>query len=138
LHDCSPEAADRFGRKPLSGFRALRSDWAQGVLPTGFGVEAHLNVTFALRDQARIRPVAIGRYRGPFRYKPKMGAEVARAILDLAESRGRLRADDRPAWDAWLDAVFAHVATYRGDRRGRERFGAGLRDLAERPLPEHR
>lgn len=133
-----PEAAGRFGRRPLSGFRALRRDWAHGVLPIDFGVEAHLNITFALRGQARIRAVAVGRYRGPFRYKPEMGAEVARAVLDLAESHGRLRAEDRPEWEAWLDGVLAHIATYRGDRRGRERFAAELRDLAVRPLPASR
>jgi hypothetical protein len=130
-----PESAGSYGRRPLSGFRALRSDWAQGGLPGDFGVEAHLNITFALRSRASIKAVSVGRYRGPFRYKPRMGAEVGRAILDLAQVHGRLEAGARPEWEAWLEVVLAHIATYRGDRRERERFGSALAELAARPLP---
>lgn len=130
-----PEAAGRYGGHSLSGFRALRTDWARGGLPPDFGVEAHLNISFALRAGARLEAVDVGRYSGPFRYKPTMGLEVGRAILDLAQAHGRLTARARGAWDAWLDDVVAHIATYRGDRALSADFAAELARVASRPLP---
>jgi hypothetical protein len=82
--------ADRYRSKPLSGFRVPRTSLGLGVLPPGFGVEAHLNLAAALSHGAVVSTVDLGSYRGRFAYKPRMGDEVARALLNLAERHGRL------------------------------------------------
>lgn len=130
-----PEAAFRCGRHPLSGFRALRADWARENLPPDFGVEAHLNITFAIRPGARLQTVAVGRYEGPFRYKPTMGLEVGRTILDLAQEHGRLVGAAREKWDGWLGAMVDYIATYRGERSRRAAFAVGLERLTSCPFP---
>jgi hypothetical protein len=130
-----PEAADKYAKKPLSGFRALRTGQALGQLPPGFGVEAHLNIASALRPGARIETVDLGLYRGRFLYKPRMGEAVGRAILDLAQAHGRLQPGLRAPWDAWLATVTDHIATYTGDVVSREAFRASLLELTARALP---
>ncbi len=130
-----PEAAGKYAKKPLSGFRALRTGQALGRLPPGFGIEAHLNIASALAPGARIETVDLGLYRGRFLYKPRMGDAVGRAVLDLAQAHGRLQAELRPAWDAWLTTVTGHIATYTGDVESREAFRASLLELTGRALP---
>jgi glycosyltransferase involved in cell wall biosynthesis len=135
-----PEAVGKYGRRPLSGFRALRCDWipAPGRLPPDFGIEAYLNIAFAVRSAGRVTAVPVGRYRGRFRYKPRMGSEVGRTVLDLAEAHGRLAPSARPEWNTWLNVIVDHIATYRGDRSRRAAFVARLAELAARPLPPTR
>jgi glucosyl-3-phosphoglycerate synthase len=130
-----PEAAGRYGSKPLTGFRVLDTTVDWGPVPPGFGVEAHLNVTAALLPGARLAVADIGEYRGRFLFKPAMGLEIAAAVLDLAEATGRLRTADRPAWDAWVRVAVDHIATYRGEPERREAFRTRLLELATRPLP---
>ena len=57
-----PEARDKFGSRPLSGFRAFRAARAQLPFPPGFGLEAHLNVTTILAGHSPT-VVAVGEIR---------------------------------------------------------------------------
>ncbi len=133
-----PEAAGRYSQKPLTGFRALRTDWALGRLPPGFGIEAHLNIVVALGPNTSVRTVDVGHYQGRFLYKPCMGDEVGRAVLDLAQAHGRLAPLARPHWNAWVKLVVDHIASYRGERRRRAAFSARLLELAACQLPPTR
>ena len=130
-----PEAAERYGRRPLTGFRVLDATVEWGALPPGFGVETHLNIVAALVPGARLTVRDIGDYHGRFLYKPSMGFEIAEPILDWAVKLGRLAADARPQWEEWVRERVSYIATYRGDQQSRERFRAGLLELAGRPLP---
>ncbi len=133
-----PEVVGRYGKKPLTGFRALRTDWVLGRLPPDFGIEAHLNISVALRPNVSIRTVGVGSYRGRFLYKPLMGDEVGCAVLDLAQAHGRLTSAARPHWNTWLKVIVDHIATYRGELQHRAAFRARLLELAERPVPATR
>jgi glucosyl-3-phosphoglycerate synthase len=105
-----PEAHERFGGFPFSGFRVLRTDLPLGSLPPGFGVETHLNVLCAA-ERLRTRVIDVGMYEGPVRAKPTLPKEVGDAILDLAEAYGRLEPGRRRLWDAWVDEVAAVART---------------------------
>lgn len=129
-----PEARGRFGTKPLSGFRAVRTTWAFPDLPSDFGLEAYMNIAVATH-QGRVEVTRLGHYRGRFLYKPEMGREIGRTILDSAVAQRRLEPERRPEWDEWVEAVVAHVASYRGDAPSREAFRRELLRLAARPLP---
>jgi glycosyltransferase involved in cell wall biosynthesis len=105
------EALDAGITVPLSGFRALRASFPCGVLPPGYGVETHLNLVVAL-DGGKIANCELGEFVGPVRgYAniPEVATDVAAAILDLAEVRGRLPRADRPRWDAWVAPVLAEL-----------------------------
>lgn len=129
-----PEAVDRFGTHPLSGFRAIRPSLAAGM-PTDFGVEAYLNLRAA--TSGRSWDIAhIGTYRQRFRYHgAEMGREIADAILTLAVAQGRLAAAERPDWEAWVENIVAEIAGYRGDRASRAGWHARVTELAATPLP---
>jgi glucosyl-3-phosphoglycerate synthase len=99
-----PEAHERFGRTPLSGFRALRAGMDLGRLPPGFGVETHVNLAVTLNGGS-FELVDVGTYWGPVRSKPLLGREVGAAILDIAEANGRLDPAARPLWDAWVEGI---------------------------------
>jgi glucosyl-3-phosphoglycerate synthase len=129
-----PEAARRFGSKPLTGFRAWRTDLPVACIPRGFGLEAHLNIVAAL-NHVVIEVADIGRYTGRFMHKPTMGLEIAEAVLDAAEDRGRLDPLVRPLWEQWVQPAVGHIANYHGGRTGRGAFIRELRRLADRPLP---
>ena len=129
-----PEVSGRCGSKPLTGFRAFRVAGAGTAFPSGFGIEAHLNIVFGLRPGG-IRAISLGHYRGEFRYKPAMGREIAEAVLDLAESHQRIDNRGRHSWEQWLEPVITHIATFRGDVLARDEFRAELLELAGRPNP---
>lgn len=130
-----PEASDRFGNKPLTGFRIVRREFLHpATFPPDFGIEAHLNLDILL--SGGIHQVApIGAYRSRFRYKPTMGCEIARAVLDLAERHGRLTPAARPAWDAWVGQAIAVISGYQGGQDERSAFLRELTALALRPTP---
>lgn len=130
-----PEARGRFGSKPLTGFRVLRVARAPHDLPSGFGIEAHLNVALAL-DRASISVAQIGRYRGRFRYKPMMGWEIAAPLLDLAEQYGRIDSRLRTRWESWVEQVVRVIAGYRNEPGRRDAFYHALTRAAARPRPE--
>lgn len=132
-----PEAVGSFGARPLTGFRALRTDLELGVLPPGFGVEMHINLT-ALLLGARIAVRQVGWFEHRFRSKPGVALEISAAVLDAAQHSGRLAPARRPAWDAWCTAVSDVYATWRNDTARREAFEAQLSAVAARPLPPAR
>jgi glucosyl-3-phosphoglycerate synthase len=127
-----PQAAAAVPHVPLSGFRILDVSLAHGPLPTGFGLEVHLNIVGSL-DGRRTETLRSGVYSGPIRPNPELPTEVAGAILDIAVSRGRLDARARPRWDAWLELVLALIAETGPDDVARQRL---LAEAASRPLPE--
>jgi glucosyl-3-phosphoglycerate synthase len=129
-----PEAANLYGSKPLSGFRAIRKGQDFGQLPNDFGVEAHLNIKLALAG-VNSSICSLGFYVGRFLYKPHMGIEVSGAILDLAVSNGRLESAQRSAWERWVGDVVEHLTNYQGNVAERPSFEAELLRLAARPLP---
>jgi glycosyltransferase involved in cell wall biosynthesis len=131
-----PEAADRFGSHPLTGFRAVRvsvlGELAQ--IPDDFGLEAFLNIRAAV--SGRPWPVLdLGWYEGRFLYKPTMGLQIGRTILDEAERLGRLAGLRRPAWDGWVAEVVEVIAGYRGSEQERADFLTRLGRARARPLP---
>jgi glucosyl-3-phosphoglycerate synthase len=103
-----PEAHERFGRTPLSGFRALRTGVDLGRLPPGFGVETHVNLAVAVGGGS-VQVEDVGTYWGPVRSKPLLPRDVGTAILDVAEAEGRLDRRSRAAWDAWVERIVAIV-----------------------------
>jgi glycosyltransferase involved in cell wall biosynthesis len=138
IRELVPEAVGRFGKRPLTGFRVLNTTHEWGTLPPDFGVEAHLNVMASLDDRSRTCVQDIGLYRGRFLYKPTMGWQIARPILDWAEQHGRLDHAARPAWDAWVGDVVDHIASFRDEADLRDKFRDELLALAGRPLPAAR
>ena len=133
--DLFPEALGTAPRFPLSGFRVLDVELARGPLPGGFGVEAHLNVIGAIGGRTTAT-VDVGEFVGHIRPHPSMYQEVAVAILDLAEARGRIARSARPAWEAWIAETVARVADLRSrDGSFPERSAEELAELAARPRP---
>jgi len=113
-------------RIPLSGFRVLDASRDYGSLPPGYGVEAHLNLHVALTG-GQVAACELGAQRGPQRgraHRSRIAADVARALLDLAESHGRLAPGQRPRWEAWVDAFIATADT--APMAGRLGAGAGV------------
>ena len=130
-----PEAADRFGSKPLTGFRAVRRKVLHpDKFSPDFGIEAYLNIAILLSGGTH-ELVLIGTYGGPFKYKPCMGFEIARAVLDLAECHGRLTPTARPAWEEWVGDAVAVIAGYRGTPEEQPALVQKLTALAARPAP---
>jgi glucosyl-3-phosphoglycerate synthase len=127
-----PEAVAAVPRVPLSGFRIFDLTLASEPLPPGFGLEVHLNIVGSL-DGRRTETTDIGTYSGPVRRNPQLPGEVAAAILDIAEVRGRLDAGARPHWDEWLEPILALIAQTGPDDGVRRQL---LVDVAARPLPE--
>ncbi|CAA9478047.1 MAG: hypothetical protein AVDCRST_MAG69-586 [uncultured Solirubrobacteraceae bacterium] len=109
-----PECEDRFGSRPLSGFRALRAGMDLGAIPPGYGLEAHLNCQMIIAG-AQSAIADIGWYRGAYRRKDSMAIEIADGVLDQAERCGRLPAARRTAWDGWVKTVAGELARYEGE-----------------------
>ncbi|GAA2595503.1 hypothetical protein GCM10010411_31150 [Actinomadura fulvescens] len=129
-----PEADGRFGDRPLSGFRAVRPALLADDAPADFGIEAYLNLTAALGG----RPVVlthIGPFKQRFRYKADMGAEIGRAILDVAVRHGRLDPALRPEWDAWVGRILKVIRTYDGDLSQGAAYLERLHAAMEEPMP---
>lgn len=130
-----PEAADRFGTHPLSGFRTLRPWLVDAGMPLGFGAESYLNATVALSG----RPwelTHVGMFQQRFRYHgTEMGREVAAALLDVAVAHGRLAPELRGAWEEWVDTATTEIAGYHNKGEDRPAYLARIMALAARPLP---
>jgi hypothetical protein len=129
-----PEAVGVFDSCVLSGFRVVDPKVIPGVLPPGYGAEAHLDVAFAAAGLHTV-VVDVGRYWGPVRPKDELAMEIAAAILDHAQELGRLDPVLRPAWDEWAEAVAAVV---NGSPPGPEPdvgFRERVAAVASRPLP---
>lgn len=128
-----PEVAGRLGSKPLTGFRAVRTDLMPRDLPDGYGAEAHINIVLAMAGGAA-RVVDIGRIRGKFKPHQSMGMEIADAVLDAGVRFGRLAVSARPAWVAWVHEVLGVI---RGPvpKADRDTYLTRLSAAAARPLP---
>jgi hypothetical protein len=129
-----PEAAGRYGRFNLSGFRLLRMDRPLGRLPDGFGVETYLNVLFAVRGWST-RVVEVGVVEGPVRAKPTLGFEMRDVLLDVAEAEGRLDPDCRPDWEDWAGVSMEFTQTRPGPGEPLGTYPRRLAECAARPLP---
>jgi glucosyl-3-phosphoglycerate synthase len=132
-----PEAANSYGRTPLTGFRLLRAGLPLGQVPRGFGVEAHLNLVMAA-DGRRTAVARVGTYYGPFRRKPDLGLEVAAAIFDFAEAKCRLDHRARPMWDRWVRGVLEVVHRQPPEDVPLGDYVDRLRAAASTPLPRAR
>ena len=135
-----PEAHRLDMPTPLSGFRVLRGGTRVGALPPGYGVEAHLNVEVAATG-GRIALCSLGDHRGPSRGHMRVasiGAEVATAILDLAEVHGRLDPIARPCWDEWIEAVLDVTREQPAEGADDDEYQRRLLTAAERPFPPRR
>jgi len=108
-----PEVNDRFGTRPLSGFRALSRE-VELELPEGFGVEAFLNISVVLMGLST-KTVDLGCIQNPFRFKPQMPSEIATAILDLAQREERISESGRTAWEEWVQGLIEPFNDYRGE-----------------------
>jgi glucosyl-3-phosphoglycerate synthase len=132
-----PEALAIAPRFPLSGFRVLEIDLAGRPLPPGFGVEAHLNVRAAVEGR-RIATVDVGEFVGAVRRQPALSTDMATAIFDLAEAHGRLDAELRPRWEAWVEEVDAVIASRPPNGGPLGDWRARLAAAARRPRPPAR
>lgn len=133
-----PEAAGRFGARPLTGFRAVRRAFLRPEeFPPGFGIEAHLNLSVLLAGGTHLM-TPLGPDANPFRYKPFMSREIAAGVLDCAQRAGRLSPARRPEWDAWAEEAVAVISQYRGTAAERPAFTRQLARLAGRPYPAAR
>ena len=133
-----PDVPEVVPERPLSGQRALRVDLDFGRIPPAFGVEAHLNLQLHLAG-CEIVDAPLGEYRGPLRGYANLvalGSGVASEILDLAETKGRLCAGERPAWQAWVDNVLEVISAQPGTPAEEPAYLERLRAAAARPLPE--
>lgn len=130
-----PEAAGRYGSRPLTGFRVIDTTKPWGALPGDFGVEAYLNVVAAQFESNATCVCDIGVYEGRFLYKPQMGLEISRAILDVAQATGRIHGPQRRTLDSWVQVAVDHIATFRGHAVCRPAFRERLLELAARRVP---
>jgi glucosyl-3-phosphoglycerate synthase len=135
-----PEVLDEFGVTPYCGFRAWDVSLPVGRIPPGYGVETHLNLRFSL-GRRRIEMVELGDLRGPLRgyaHVPVIGADIAEAILDMAEAEERLDSPMRPLWDAWAASVVELIRQQPGEGEPDDDYIRELMALAARPLPPAR
>ena len=107
-----PEIGDRFGSKPLTGFRVIPPALQDLDLPHGFGLESFFNIESVMTGIGS-RVVDIGRYIGRFKAKPEMPVEIGRTILDLAVSHHRLDPANRASWETWLENFAGPLRNHR-------------------------
>jgi glucosyl-3-phosphoglycerate synthase len=131
-----PEYGRRCDPTPLSGIRVLDTTVPIGPFPGGYGVETHLNLSFALAGR-RIAITDVGDLRGPLRGYTniaEMAQAVAAAILDFAVVTGRLPSDLRPAWERWTDRVIGVIAGQPPPGAPDEDFLATLHSTVAEPF----
>ena len=130
-----PEQAEALDIRPLSGFRVLEPGLRLGSLPSGYGLEAHLNAQVSAIG-ARIGAVDLGIYEGPVvRRGAELAREIGAAILDVATSHGRITPTMRPAWNRWLAEVAEAFGAVPLDAVDVGPYEARLREASARPLP---
>ncbi|WP_265561328.1 glycosyltransferase family 2 protein [Streptomyces hygroscopicus] len=122
------------GANSLTGYRAIRTSRIRKPLPPHFGVEAFLNISTAL-DGGTASVCHLGIIESRFRYNGgSMAHEIGGTILDMAVAHGRLKPEDRPAWNRWLDDGVRAIAPHKADS-GRSATLARLFTAARRPMP---
>jgi glucosyl-3-phosphoglycerate synthase len=130
-----PEHAAQLSPKPLSGFRLLNTQLPLGRLPSGYGLEAHLNVQISALG-GEIAWVDIGVYEGPVvRRGAEFAHEIGAAILDVAELHGRLAPEIRPAWEEWIATVADVFGSVPRGEPDLSPYRERLRAVAARALP---
>jgi glucosyl-3-phosphoglycerate synthase len=132
-----PEYGRQCDPTPLSGLRVIDTSVPIGPLPEGYGVETHLNLSFAAAGR-NIAVTDIGAIRGPLRgYRniPEMAGAVTQAILDFAVSIDRLDPQLRPLWDVWAGEIIDVISGQPTPGAPDETFLAELAAVASRPLP---
>lgn len=129
-----PEIAGRLGTKPLTGFRAVRTEVMPRDLPDGYGVEAHINICIAMAGHES-RVIDIGFFDGKFKPHLTMGQEIATAILDLGVRFGRLSPAARPAWEEWVAQTLRVISHTKVPDEERDAYLDRLAQAAARPLP---
>jgi glycosyltransferase involved in cell wall biosynthesis len=132
-----PEALEAAGPAPLSGFRAVSLDVDTGPLPPRYGAETYLNLRLVLEGK-RVTSIAAGDYEGPIRgYAniPAIAADLTSAILDAAETYGRLATSLRPRWEAWTAPMIGLTLEAVEDPSRAAELTKRLAELAARPLP---
>ena len=117
----------------LTGYRAIRRSYLDGLWPPDFGVESYLNVVTVMKG-ATTAVSHLGVIASRFKYKPDMPREIARTILDLAVAYDRMDPDTRPGWDAWVDGAVEAIRGVGGDE-GRSAVLARLFVAVRRPMP---
>ena len=121
------------GANSLTGYRAIRSTYLDGLLPADFGVESYLNISIAMAGGAA-SVCHLGVIASRFKHKPDMGAEIARSILDLAVAYDRLHPHERPHWNTWVDGGLPAINAV-GATNGRSAALARLFTAVRRPMP---
>jgi glucosyl-3-phosphoglycerate synthase len=132
-----PEALHVGGPTPITGFRIMAPGITTSAVPSGYGVETHLNITLSL-DGRQIERLDVGLYDGPIKGYAnieRMAADVIAAILDLAVAERRLHPSMRGAYEDWAATVVEHAASLPVPPNEREAYTARLMELAARPLP---
>jgi hypothetical protein len=132
-----PQLLGSFSPFPVSGYRVIRAEHVNGLLPPGYGIETHLNLLFA-HDGRSIVAHHFGAYEGPLRgYRniPLMSLEVANATLDFAEREGLLDRELRPQWDEWVEVVLQVIRTKASPDGPPDGYEERLAAVAARPLP---
>jgi glycosyltransferase involved in cell wall biosynthesis len=135
-----PEVETAAELVPLSGFRVVRVGFDVGRLPAGYGVEAYLNIETTLRA-GRVLVCPVGWFQGDLRgYSNvvEVGRDVCDAILELAAVRHRIDREDRPAWDAWVNAILDVIGSQPPVGAPDAEFMTRLRHLAQSPMPRIR
>ena len=117
----------------LTGYRAIRRSFLDGLLPPDFGVESYLNISTVMAGGA-IGVCHLGVIASRFRYKPDMCREIARSILDLAVAYDRLDPDARPSWEAWVEGGVPAIRAVGGSD-GHLAVLSGLFAAVRRPMP---
>jgi glucosyl-3-phosphoglycerate synthase len=123
------------GANPLTGYRAIRRSYLDGLLPSDFGVESYLNISIAVAG-GRSAVCHLGVIGSRFKYKHDMCREIARSILDLAVSHHRLDPDDRAGWNGWVDGAVPAIRAVDG-ASGYSASLARLFAAVRRPMPTH-
>jgi glucosyl-3-phosphoglycerate synthase len=121
------------GANSLTGYRAIRRPYLDGLLPLDFGVESHLNISIATAG-GRAAVCHLGVIASRFKYKPDMCREIARTILDLAVAHDRLNPGERASWNNWVDGGVPAIRAV-GGTEGRSAALARLFAAARRPMP---
>jgi glucosyl-3-phosphoglycerate synthase len=127
-----PEVGE-LGANSLTGYRAIRCTYLDGLLPADFGVESYLNISIATAGgTATVRHLGVIASR--FKHKPAMCLEIGRSILDLAVAHNRLNLDNRPQWNTWVDEAAPAIHGV-GAAGGRSATLARLFKAVRRPMP---
>jgi len=124
------------GANSLTGYRAIRRSYLDGLLPVDFGVEAHLNISIAMAGGSTA-VCHLGVIGSRFKYKHDMCREIARTILDLAVSHHRLDPGDRAYWNSWVDGGVPAIRAVGGGA-GHSASLARLFAAVRRPMPLRR